>query len=113
MDDALDRVYEVPLAGFIAERDRLAKEAAAAGDKEAAAAIRSLKKPSVSVWAVNQLARRHPEAVDDLVRSHTQLLDASDPAHVRRAQLDRKRAISTLTDAAAQILDDGGTPRLR
>ena len=61
-DDAVDALYELPLDEFVAARNALAKERK---DK----AIRSLRKPSVPAWAVNQLARRHDDAVGSVIEA--------------------------------------------
>ena len=63
LESALDAIYAAPLDGFTKERDRLAKGLAGAGDKSGAARLKGLKKPSISAWVVNQLARQAPEEV--------------------------------------------------
>jgi hypothetical protein len=62
-------LYGLPLEEFTKARDALAKEARQAGDKEAADEIKALRKPPVSAWAVNQLARRHPQELKALVKA--------------------------------------------
>jgi hypothetical protein len=62
-------LYGLPLEEFTKARDALAKEVRQAGDKEAADEIKALRKPPVSAWAVNQLARRHPQELKTLVKA--------------------------------------------
>jgi hypothetical protein len=62
-------LYGLPLEEFTKARDALAKEVRQAGDKEAADEIKALRKPPVSAWAVNQLARRHPQELKALVKA--------------------------------------------
>jgi hypothetical protein len=62
-------LYGLPLEEFTKARDALAKEARQAGDKEAADEIKALRKPPVSAWVVNQLARRHPQELKALVKA--------------------------------------------
>jgi hypothetical protein len=62
-------LYGLPLEEFTKARDALAKEARQAGEKEAADEIKALRKPPVSAWAVNQLARRHPQELKALVKA--------------------------------------------
>ena len=62
-------LYGLPLEEFTKARDALAKEVRQAGDKEAADEIKALRKPPVSAWAVNQLARRHPQELRALVKA--------------------------------------------
>ncbi len=46
--EAADELYALPPGDFRAARDERADEARAAGDKELAAAIRKLRRPTVS-----------------------------------------------------------------
>ena len=108
LDDALDRVYGAPLDEFTSERNRLSKELAAQGDSDGATRLKKMKKPSVSTWAVNQLARRHPKEVGELVALHERLAEASDSQQLRQAQEERKKVVSRLTDAATRILEEAG-----
>ena len=55
------------LSEFTAARNELAKRLRKAGQDDAAERVQALKKPSVPVWAANQLARRHPDEVQALV----------------------------------------------
>ena len=66
--DPADALFAAPLAEFVATRGRLASELAKAGDKQAAAALKAIGKPSVSAWAVNQAVRAEPAAVHRLIR---------------------------------------------
>ena len=59
-DDILDALYAAPPRAFVAERKRVVAALKAAGRDEEARAIARMKRPSASVWAVNQLARRAP-----------------------------------------------------
>ena len=51
---------------FLAVRSACVAEAKAAGDKEAAAAIGRLRKPSVAAWAINDAVRADEALVADL-----------------------------------------------
>jgi hypothetical protein len=62
-------LYGLPLDEFTKERDALAKELRQAGDREAADEVKALRKPSVSAWTVNQLARRHPQEMRALIKA--------------------------------------------
>ena len=75
---AIDRVYAGPLTDFISARDALAKDLRAAGDRDAASAVKSLRKPSRAAWALNRVAHQEPEsmialdtAVAGIVAAHT------------------------------------------
>lgn len=66
-------LYGLPLEEFVPARDALAKELRASGDKDAAKRVKSLRRPTVVMWTANQLARKHPDVI-------TELLDAASSA---------------------------------
>jgi hypothetical protein len=57
VEEAADRLYGLPLEDFVAERTATAKALRKDGDKEAAAAVAKLPKPSQVAWVANQLGR--------------------------------------------------------
>jgi hypothetical protein len=112
-DDPLDRLYGLPLEEFVPARDALAKELRAGGDRERAAEVKRLVKPTRAAWAVNQLARSHADEVRALVDAGTalagaqeELLGGADATVLRQAA----EAARALVDAlAAQAPVDGAT----
>ncbi|WP_445152045.1 hypothetical protein [Baekduia sp. Peel2402] len=112
-DDPIDRLYGLPLEEFVAARDALAKELRSGGEKERAAEVKKLAKPTRAAWAVNQLARTHAEEVKALVEAgaalsgaQEALLGGAEPAVLRSAA----EAARALVDAlAAQTPVDGAT----
>ena len=64
-----DRLYAEPLSDFTPSRDAAAKAAASGeqADKELAARVKALKKPSISAWALNLLVRREAEQIDQVL----------------------------------------------
>jgi hypothetical protein len=60
--DPLDRLYGADRDDFVSERNALAKELHSEGKREEAEEVRRLKKPSISVWALNQGVRSDPKA---------------------------------------------------
>ena len=64
-----DRLYAEPLPAFTGFRDAAAKAAASGegADKELAARVKALKKPSVAAWAINLLVRREAEQIDQVL----------------------------------------------
>ena len=114
-DEEVDRLYELPLSEFVAARNALAKSVRAGGDKEAAAAIAALRKPSVTAWALNQVARKHPEEIDVLVHAVEALRTASagavsgrGSAPMREARDSERDAIRRLVERARSVLESGG-----
>ena len=114
-DDTTADLYALPLDEFTDARNARAKELASAGDKERAAAVRALKKPSVPAWAVDQVARKHPKDVDALFDIGARLRDAQrklmrsgDTGAVKDAQAAERAAVKDLVAKAKAILTDAG-----
>jgi hypothetical protein len=107
----LDRLYGLPREEFTSARNALVSELKKAGRKDEADEVQALKKPSVSAWAVNQLARQHPEEVAELVKAGDALrkaqrdvLAGKTGADVREASRAQHELADELVDAARQIL---------
>lgn len=75
---APEDLYGLPLEEFTPARDALAKELKAAGRKDEAAEVKSLRKPSVAAWALNRVAREHPDAIEGLRAAGAVLREAQD-----------------------------------
>jgi hypothetical protein len=102
----------------VAARNELAKQLRKAGDKQVADEVAKLRRPTPAAWAVNQLARRHRNDLEDLVRKGEELRAAQDRAlagadagDLRQAGRARREAVARLAELAEQILvERGGTP---
>ncbi len=110
-----DDLYALPVEEFTKARDELAKELRQAGKKEAADEVKSLRKPSVSAWAVNQAVRRRPQEAKALVKAGDELRKAQrgvvsgrDPAQLREANSAHRRLVEELTDEARAALEERG-----
>jgi hypothetical protein len=101
--EVADRLYAEPLGDFIAARDAAAK--AAAGDKDLAARVKALKKPSLAAWAVNVLVRREAEQIDQVLALGESLRAAAESmAGEQLRALTRQRR--QLTNALAETTRD-------
>src|SRR3954452_25543843 len=76
--EEIDQLFALPLDEFTAARNELAKRLKQEGDAETAETVRAMTKPSVAAWAVNQLARREPEAVRSLLNLGSRLRSAQE-----------------------------------
>ena len=110
-----DDLYGLPVEEFTKARDELAKELRQAGKKEAADEVKSLRKPSVSAWAVNQAVRRRPQEAKALVKAGDELRKAQrgvvsgrDPAQLREATTAHRRLVEELTEEARAALEERG-----
>jgi hypothetical protein len=107
----IDALYAGALDRFTPDRDALAKELRAGGDREAAERVRALRKPVVAAWALNRLAREEPKGVAELERLGRRLRDAQadamsggDPEPLRAATEERRALVGRLGAAARAIL---------
>ena len=110
-----DDLYGLPVEEFTKARDELAKELRQAGKKEAADEVKSLRKPPVSAWAVNQAVRRRPQdakalvkAGDELRKAQRGVVSGRDPAQLREANSAHRRLVEELTDEARAALEERG-----
>lgn len=114
--DPVDALYGGGRAEFVAARNRLVRKLKTAGEPERAAEVAQLRRPSVAAWAVNQLARRHPDDVDGLLRAGARLraaqdeaLAGGDPENLRDASRARRDALARLVDQAVGLLAEQGS----
>jgi len=115
LPDEADELYALPLEEFTPARDRLAKKLRENGDKAAADAVKALRKPSIPAWAVNQVARANPKAVEALFDAGASLQDAQkklmrggDAKAVQEATAAERDAVKKLVAAARKHLEAGG-----
>lgn len=100
------RLLDVAPSAYVDERARLAKEIRAAGDKELAKAIQSLKRPTLAVWAL-VAAGDDAALVRSLFDATVALGDAQasgDRTATMTATKQRKDVVSAVTSAAVEAL---------
>lgn len=117
MTDDLDRtvheLYALPLEEFVPERDARAKRVRAGGDRELAGRVAALPKPTVAAWLLNQLARKRPDAVDQLVRLGADLRAVQqnlDGDQLRALGRRRQVLVRAFVREAAQLAAELGRP---
>ncbi|MDX6277009.1 MAG: hypothetical protein QOJ72_1137 [Nocardioidaceae bacterium] len=101
-------LYGLPLAEFIETRDAWATTERDGGDTSLAKDVRALRKPSVTAWAVNLLARSRPELLEELVDLGDQLREAqasSDGARMRSLDQERRRLMTEIATEAAAVAE--------
>jgi hypothetical protein len=114
LEAELDNLYAALPADFTRARNDLAQRLKEAGQVEAAAGIKQLRKPTVPLWAVNQLARRHPDDVRALLDAGERLRVAQQAAlrgesqELRAATAEERRILHGLTQRAAELLRETG-----
>lgn len=104
----VDQLYSLPLSKFTERRNALAKELKNSGDKEAAAAVQKLVKPTLAAWVVNQLARREPELMRELISVQDRLASPSSAKDLRELSQERRELVTQLKRAASAVLEQDG-----
>ena len=109
-DSDLTRVagelYALPPDDFRAARDERAADARASGDKDLARAITALRRPVVSAWLVNLLAREDPGQMSELLALGESLRDAQqalDGDRLRELSADRRRLVTAMVGEAKRL----------
>lgn len=105
-----DELYGIPPADFVARRDELAKQARADGDRDLAAAIKALRRPTVGAWYLNLASRSGLTSLRELLELGKQLREtqaAGDFAAMRDLAGRRgplvNRVLRDLTAHLAQV----------
>ena len=114
LEAELDNLYAAPPTDFTRARNDLAQRLKQAGQVEAAAGVKQLRKPTVPLWAVNQLARRHPDDVRALLDAGERLRVAQQAAlrgesrELRTATAEEREILHGLTQRGAELLREAG-----
>ena len=114
--DSGEDLYGLPLDRFVPERAALVKALRARKRREEAGEVAALRKPSVAAWAVNQLVRTQPRALetlfetgDDLARAQAQAGAGRGGGNAMRDATHRQRdAVRELLAAAEGLLSSEG-----
>src|SRR5258708_14447316 len=98
LDEVVAELLAGPLDEFTSRRNAKAKEMKAAGQRDLAAEVDTVKKPPVSVWAVNQLARRNKPVLERVRRAGEAVVQAQSGAVAGRknAALELRSASDAL-----------------
>lgn len=110
----IDQLFQLPLGQFTAARNALAGRLKKAGRAEDADRVRTLAKPPISAWAVNQLYWGHRKAFDQLIAAGERFRKAQasqlagKSADMRGPLEARRVALTELTKIAASVLTSAG-----
>ena len=105
-----DELYALPVADFTAARDAHAKELKAS-DKDLAARVKALRKPSVAAWALNLFVRREKDQVEQVIAVGEALREAQanlDGAELRALTRQRRQLTAAVTGRARACAHDEG-----
>ena len=111
-----DRLYGLPLDEFTQARDELAKKLRKEGEREAAAEVGKLKKPSLGAWVLNQLQREHKPEVKRLLATGDRIrkvqgraLAGGEAKGLAEALQEQQEAVRALVALARDLLGERGT----
>lgn len=109
IEAAIELLYRRPLAEFIAARNELAASLKRE-NPDAAARVKTLTKPSVSAWAVNQLPAEAPEVYRALIAAGAALHGATGAGAdgLRAAMAARREALDEAMRYASAVLERAG-----
>ncbi|MEV0250418.1 hypothetical protein AB0H76_27745 [Nocardia sp. NPDC050712] len=113
VDDVARDLYGLDPAEFVAARTARVKDARDAGDKALATAIGKLRKPTVTAWTVNLLARSAPEDVDALLQLGAALRSAQRELsgdQLRTLTAQRQQVVNALAKRAGALAGEHGHP---
>jgi hypothetical protein len=111
INSVADELYALPPEEFTAARNVSEKEAKAIGDKQLAAEIRQLRKPSMGAWLANQLVREHPGEVQAFVDLGAALREATamlSGDQLRELGKQRRRLVYALMHQARGLANAAG-----
>jgi hypothetical protein len=112
---AAEELYGLPPGEFTSARDARAKELRKEGEREAADAVKGLRKPTVAAWALNQLARGRPKdlerllsAGEELRAAQEELLAGGERAAFQEAASSERELVAQLSADAATLASEAG-----
>ncbi|MEV6561153.1 hypothetical protein AB0M22_35910 [Nocardia sp. NPDC051756] len=113
LDEVARDLYGLAPGEFVAARTAKADAAKEAGDKELATAIGKLRKPTITAWTVNLLAREAPEDVAALLQLGAALRSAQrklSGAELRSLTGQRQQAVNALAKKAGTLAAEHERP---
>jgi hypothetical protein len=117
VDQVADELYALSPDDFRAARDERAAQARASGDRALARAITGLRRPVVSAWLVNLLAREATGQMAELLALGESLRDAQqalDGDRLRELSAQRRELVAAMVSEAKRLAaHDGRTVSLQ
>jgi hypothetical protein len=111
LDEIARELYAVDPARFVAARTEAVQRARATGDRALVTAVGRLRRPTLSAWAMNLLARAVPAELTELATLGEELRAAQwqlQAAQLRQVNQRRRELIGTLSRRARQLAADAG-----
>jgi hypothetical protein len=117
-EEDIDALFQLSPPQFVAARNELAAQLKKAGRDDVAKWVKSLPKPSISAWTVNQLYWKHRAAFEKLLATGERFRQgqaaklAGKGADLHRLLNERREELSAMARLAAEILQrsSGASP---
>lgn len=109
-DDEIDALFQLSPPEFVAARNALAAQLKKAGRDDVAGRVKSLPKPSISAWTVNQLYWKHRAAFEKLLANGERFRQAQvsrlagKGTDIHKMLNERREELSAISRLAAEIL---------
>jgi hypothetical protein len=113
LNQIVDELYGLAPTEFTARRDHLSAQAKKAGDRDLAAAVKALRRPSAAAYAVNLMARTRGDRIDALIELGGQMKAAQDALSgegLRALGRQRSQLIHAVTQEVRRVAHDAGHP---
>jgi chromosome segregation ATPase len=116
LDARLDELFTAPAGEFVKAREALVRDLKREQRSEEAAEVHALRRPTVAVWGVNQMAHARRDRVAALVEAGHELEalqqeGAGARDELRAATRTRRALLDQLTDVAASYTERPDTSR--
>ncbi|HEV2754515.1 MAG TPA: hypothetical protein VG318_01905 [Actinomycetota bacterium] len=108
VDRELEQLHALPLEEFTPARNELSRRLKEAGQADDSARVKKLKKPPVSAWAVNQLARRDPGGMTRLLELVVLLKEARSAAEMHSLAAERRELVAKMARRAGELMEEAG-----
>jgi len=106
LDSISGKLYGMSPDAFTSSRSAEVQSARSAGNRELAAAVAQLRRPTVGAWLANQLARERKdelEALLDLGTSMRKAQQAGDGSELRLLARQRRQMVASLVSEARKL----------
>jgi hypothetical protein len=111
LDEIGDEIYQLPPAQFVAARNAHAAALKKAGDKDLAAQVTALRRPTTLGWLVNLVALRRPELVESWFAFGEELRQAQTGlvgGEVRRLANERRALLGEVLHQVTALATEAG-----
>jgi len=115
VEQAADELYGLLPGEFTSARDEHVKALRADGERDAAAAVKALRKPTVAAWALNQLSRARKKDLDALLSAgeklraaQEELLGGGDRSAFQKAAAKERELVARLSGDAVALANEAG-----